>query len=56
MHTLLLFALLLWAELVGFLLEQSGQNSRAEIFSMIPVGKKLHFNKAAQKDQNAYDR
>lgn len=34
--SLLLFALLLWAELVGFPLEWSRQNSRAEMFSVIP--------------------
>lgn len=46
-----LFALLLWAEPVGFLLDQSRQNSPVET-SVTPEGKKLDFNKAAQEDQH----
>lgn len=47
-----LLALLLWAEPVGFIFVQSGQNNRIRIFSANPEWKSLDFNRAAQEDQH----
>lgn len=47
-----LLALLLWAEPVGVIFVQSGQNNRRRIFSAIPEGKRPDFNTAAQEDQH----
>lgn len=52
---LLLFALLLWAEPVGFPLKCIRQHCRSEIFSMIPRGKEIRFlTRLLRKTKNGH--